>query len=592
MEQRERMKRRRETADEIPMWEKAAKLVCRERGLSEPVLLSDKGSFSVVYRCGKQALKIIDFQRAAKELGVSLNDHISLQKVYQCVSQEMEFLKYVNETSKNSHYGKEHILKSYEVCECNELDGEKYGFILMELLRPLHAGILREPDVLHMGIDVAGALDYIHNCCGALSGGAHRDIKPDNIMRRNGGRDSVYVLVDFNALGNNLNKTRPATVIGTRAYQAPEIILKNEYSNRTDLYSLSAVLYEFLEGFSIPHELDRQKRLIPSANIPKPVRGCSELNNLLHEALRFEKESRPIRTAEAYRDHLMNIQAARGLEEYSKKDNSVYEPADYLKPYIRSVEKDSAYLNRWPDKIAVFKDALRAMAVVSEEGGFDADAEMYRKKLDLLCSDWSEPESDPEQENVPEMIQTPLEEIQSMLPEGWSLCMDEKGRCIGFEENLTIVRRPVNVVRMPDGIYVGPVNEGGNPEGHGVLVRYDGIAANHAVYKDGFRCDLGRMLPFSYVTTAKGMKTVHGRKTTETELDKLELQVNRLKQTKAERYCLNGFYHGSLNESGQCHGTGLVAYSDGSILLGNFKNGYLQGEYIFISADGSIFFLN
>jgi len=129
--------------------------------------------------------------------------------------------------------------------------------------RPFYAMELVEgrslKDALKAGIDPEEALDVVEQVADALAftharGIVHRDLKPDNVMLA---ADGAARLTDFGlsrAAAQVADRlTRTGDMIGTPAYMAPEQVQPDrEVGPWTDVYGLSALLYELLTG-EIPY---------------------------------------------------------------------------------------------------------------------------------------------------------------------------------------------------------------------------------------------------------------------------------------------------------------------------------------------------
>jgi serine/threonine-protein kinase len=108
---------------------------------------------------------------------------------------------------------------------------------------------LPEPEAVSYASRICEALEYLH-----ANGIVHRDLKPQNIMVC---RDGSLRLFDFGIA--RVEKARRLTFVGltpamgTPDYISPEQVKGKRGDNRSDLYSLGAILYEMVTG-STPFE--------------------------------------------------------------------------------------------------------------------------------------------------------------------------------------------------------------------------------------------------------------------------------------------------------------------------------------------------
>ena len=86
---------------------------------------------------------------------------------------------------------------------------------------------------------VCRALQYVYERAHIV----HRDISPSNIMMT---REGTVKLIDFGIATRS--GTRDNSLTGKPAYMAPEMVVELRTDNRSDIFSLGAVLYEMLTG--------------------------------------------------------------------------------------------------------------------------------------------------------------------------------------------------------------------------------------------------------------------------------------------------------------------------------------------------------
>ncbi len=117
------------------------------------------------------------------------------------------------------------------------------------------------------------------------AGVIHRDLKPENIflVARDGQADFVKVL-DFGiarSMGRARRLTNPGVAMGTPEYMAPEQAEGGAVDQRSDIYSVGALIYEMASGS--PPQMSRDKELIPPRGIKADV--PEELDRIVVRAL-------------------------------------------------------------------------------------------------------------------------------------------------------------------------------------------------------------------------------------------------------------------------------------------------------------------
>ena len=119
------------------------------------------------------------------------------------------------------------------------------GRTLADLLREVKP--LPEPDAVAIASRICDALDYLHK-----QNVVHRDLKPQNIMLC---RDGSIRIMDFgiakSAQARRMTFVGFTPAMGTPDYMAPEQVQGKRGDERTDIYSLGAILYEMATGSTL-----------------------------------------------------------------------------------------------------------------------------------------------------------------------------------------------------------------------------------------------------------------------------------------------------------------------------------------------------
>lgn len=136
------------------------------------------------------------------------------------------------------------IIKFYETYH-----DEFYFHIVMELCRGkevfdriIEEGNINEHKVSKIIYKVLQAISYCHS-----AGISHRDLKPENILFETAEQDAEIKLIDFGLSRKYDSKEKMHTILGTPYYVAPEV-LKGDYDEKCDVWSIGALAYIMLSG--------------------------------------------------------------------------------------------------------------------------------------------------------------------------------------------------------------------------------------------------------------------------------------------------------------------------------------------------------
>lgn len=186
------------------------------------------------------------------------------------------FLQEIKTTARLQH---PHILPLYDSGSTAAAHGGGTGLLYYVMPyvegETLRAKLDREQqvgidDAVRIATEVADALQHAHD-----QGVIHRDIKPENILLRDGRAfvaDFGIALAVSAAAGGRMTET--GLSLGTPHYMSPEQATADKHiTNRSDIYSLGAVLYEMLTG-EPPHTGPSAQAIILKivSDVARPIR--------------------------------------------------------------------------------------------------------------------------------------------------------------------------------------------------------------------------------------------------------------------------------------------------------------------------------
>lgn len=202
----------------------------RRYGRYEIVEQVGKGAMGVVYKAHDPQINRMVALKVLREDRVTSQDFVQ------------RFLREAMAIGRLSH---PNIVTVYDI-------GSDHGtvYIAMEFLEgiPLNEAIHQQkPDpqwIAGIAVQLAESLAYAHS-----RGIVHRDIKPSNIILN---PDGQVKITDFGIAHiedpEMTQQTHAGQILGTPIYMSPEQVAGSRLDGRSDLYSLSVILYEITVG--------------------------------------------------------------------------------------------------------------------------------------------------------------------------------------------------------------------------------------------------------------------------------------------------------------------------------------------------------
>ncbi|NMG07289.1 serine/threonine-protein kinase [Brasilonema sp. UFV-L1] len=262
-------------------------------------VLSDEGGFGKTYLA--EDVDKLNEPCVVKQFAPKIQETLALKKAVELFKEEAKQLQQLGE-----HHQIPTLLAYFEQ--------NNYLFLVQQyidgqnLLQELHKkGLYNESKIREFLLDLLPVLEFIHK-----RGVIHRDIKPQNIIRRDS--DRRLVLIDFGA-SKQLSatvQTKIGTAIGSHGYTPIEQMQDGKAYPASDLFSLGATCFHLLTGI-VPSKLWMQngyswvthwRRYLNQQSQGGTISECLKLGNVLDKLLRIDIQQRYQSADEVLKDVL------------------------------------------------------------------------------------------------------------------------------------------------------------------------------------------------------------------------------------------------------------------------------------------------
>lgn len=222
---------------------------------------------------------------------------VALKRMAPCLRADPTYhRRLLKEAESSSRLNNSHIAAIYDVLEEADETFLVMEYVEGQTLRQRLCQPLTFEQFLEIALQCADAVIAAHE-----RGIIHGDIKPENIMLTSAGQ---VKLLDF-GLAKHLPRSeqsstleRGATLGGTPAYMAPEVLLEKIPDQRADIFSLGVVFYEALAGrhpFLAKSFVATSERILRESPVPVTALNPSvprELQAIISRMLAKQPEQR------------------------------------------------------------------------------------------------------------------------------------------------------------------------------------------------------------------------------------------------------------------------------------------------------------
>jgi serine/threonine protein kinase len=266
---------------------------------------------SYIYKC---EIGQGNFSTVFKAVNISNSEVVAIKKINKTrltkpllkrVSKEIEILKSLNHINIIS-------LKNYSI-------DDKNIYIITEYcdggsLKDLIGRNMCEYDVRDIIRQLLCGLVYLDE-----KGILHRDIKPDNILITS---DMIVKIIDF-GFSSDDNNDLYSTICGTPMYMSPELLNYQQYTKKSDLWSIGVISYELFHQcnpFGKPKNIVELLENINNNTILYKSNITIYFLRFIHSLLKVDASGRP-NLEELYNHDWFSVKIPKYLEKSNYTDD-------------------------------------------------------------------------------------------------------------------------------------------------------------------------------------------------------------------------------------------------------------------------------
>lgn len=295
------------------------------KGFKKDTVIAKK--YKIIEKVGEGGMGVV-----YKVKDIRLDRTVALKFLPAELTQDKEAKKrFIQEAQAAAALEHPNICTVYEVDEADDQTFIAMGYIEGKSLKDkLESGPLDVDEAKDIALQVAEGLKEAHE-----KGIVHRDIKPANIMLTNKGQAKI---TDFGLakLSWGVDLTKPSMIMGTVAYMSPEQARGEAVDNRTDIWSLGAMLYEMLT-VKLPFGRRQGEALIYAILNEKPEplsAACPDIprtiDQIVLKALEKEPASRYLSMDELLKDLKAALSPAKMA--FEQKKSIIVLPFENISP--------------------------------------------------------------------------------------------------------------------------------------------------------------------------------------------------------------------------------------------------------------------